>query len=278
MLAPCNGPCAVRTRVPTNILELGQGVARAERNANTASPHHSELSHHVLFPGGAEVGDPGTVQAVGRRLLTVCVRVHTDEILGMCLSNPLDPANRIPGHVGLPLPGVRVKISHSSKPEESGTLLVKGPTVFKEYWGLPEKTAKEFDEMGWFKTGDCVELSEFPDDQRSYRIIGRQSVDIIKSGGYKISALDVEASLLDHPLIDEVAVVGIPCDEYGQRVCAIVGGSSSSLLDLETLRAWCKQRMAHYKAPTSLKLMDAIPRNQMGKVNKKALVAELDTY
>lgn len=111
-----------------------------------------------------------------------------------------------------------------------------------------------------------------PDDN-SYAILGRKSVDIIKSGGYKISAIDIERVLLSHPDIAEVAVVPVEDVEWGQRIGAlIVQKEGTSELTLEKLRNWCKDKMANYKIPTLLKIVQKIPRNAMGKVNKKLLI------
>jgi len=113
----------------------------------------------------------------------------------------------------------------------------------------------------------------------TYRILGRTSVDIIKSGGYKISSLDIERHLLEHPLIAEVAVVGVSDITWGQKIAAVVVLQSSlenkASLTLDELRAWSKQRLPSYQLPTELRIIDAIPRNALGKVNKKALVADL---
>ncbi len=114
----------------------------------------------------------------------------------------------------------------------------------------------------------------------SYKILGRSSVDIIKSGGYKISALDIERELLEHPLIDEVAVVGMKDEQWGEIIAAIIvpkkkrddnNNSNSEKIDLDSLRDWAKDRMASYKLPRRLLQLDSIPRNAMGKVNKKEL-------
>jgi malonyl-CoA/methylmalonyl-CoA synthetase len=169
---------------------------------------------------------------------------------------------------------------------DTAELLVRGDTVFQEYWGRPEQTKKEFNAEGWFTTGDAVVLDEVevtrPDGTKemvqSYKITGRMSVDILKSGGYKISALDVEATLLEHPLVAEVAVVGVADLEYGQKVAAIVAlhdRDPKATLELPELRAWAKERMAGYKCPSVLRVLPSIPRNAMGKVNKKALILDL---
>jgi malonyl-CoA/methylmalonyl-CoA synthetase len=122
-------------------------------------------------------------------------------------------------------------------------------------------------------TGDTASYED-----GAYRILGRTSVDIIKSGGYKISALDIERHLLEHPMIAEVAVVGIPDITWGQKVAAIVllrQQEKNASLSLEDLRQWSKDRLPAYQVPTVLRVVNNIPRNALGKVNKKELVADL---
>jgi malonyl-CoA/methylmalonyl-CoA synthetase len=176
---------------------------------------------------------------------------------GMILSNPLK-GERKPSFVGKPLPGVEAKIVDSE-------LRVKSKGMFKEYFMKPEATKETFDEEGWFKTGDIVSQDESGD----YKILGRASVDIIKSGGFKMSALDIENDLLAHPDIDEVAVLGIPDPDYGQIIGVIF--KAKQKLTLQGLQNWSRERMATYKIPRVIIQVDEIPRNQMGKVNKKDL-------
>ncbi|MFZ5824711.1 MAG: acyl-CoA synthetase [Bacillota bacterium] len=186
--------------------------------------------------------------------------------IGMALSNPLHGARR-PGHVGAPLPGVSVRlVDEEGSPVEPGTpgeIEVQGPAVFLEYWQRPEATAGAFRE-GWFRTGDIAVLEE-----GSYRILGRSSVDIIKTGGYKVSALEIEEVFREHPAIRECAVVGLPDPEWGERVGLAVTGEA---IALDQLRAWAGERLAPYKLPTRLLRLDELPRNAMGKVTKPDLV------
>lgn len=105
-----------------------------------------------------------------------------------------------------------------------------------------------------------------------YRILGRTSVDIIKSGGYKVSALEIERRLLEHPDIAECAVVGLPDITWGQKVAAVIVTKSKECLDLHELKAWCSDKLSSYQTPTVLKNVSELPRNAMGKINKKDLV------
>ncbi|XP_074057146.1 malonate--CoA ligase ACSF3, mitochondrial [Macrotis lagotis] len=212
--------------------------------------------------------------------------------IGMALSNPLK-GTRFPGSVGAPLPGVEVRIvsenpRNKSQPyhihaegdqfgtkvtpgseEKEGELLVKGPSVFQEYWNKPEETKNAFTADGWFKTGDTA---MFKDNR--YWIRGRTSVDIIKSGGYKISALEVERHLLSHPSIMDVAVIGVPDVTWGQRIAAIVKLRDGHSLSYRDLKEWSRGYMAPYTIPSELLLVEEIPRNQMGKINKKDLLKQ----
>lgn len=185
--------------------------------------------------------------------------------IGMALSNPLD-GQRLPGYVGKPLPQVEVRLVDESgdlvSPGTPGEIQVKGPGVFLEYWQKPEATAKAFRD-GWFCTGDLAVV-----ENGNYRILGRISVDIIKTGGYKVSALEIEEVLRTHPDIQECAVVGIADEEWGERICAALVLSAGSSLTLETLRIWAKERLAVYKIPTKIVALEDLPRNAMGKVTK----------
>ncbi|KAA8651311.1 hypothetical protein EYZ11_002597 [Aspergillus tanneri] len=195
--------------------------------------------------------------------------------IGMGISCGLELEKRIDGSVGWPLPGVQVRLTDKEtgqvieSVDEDGMIEIKGDNVFREYWGRPEATAKEFTEDGWFKTGDVARR----DASGAYFIQGRASVDLIKSGGYKISALEVERKLLGLDAIQEVAVVGLADEEWGQRVAAVVKQrEGTEPLGLQTLRTQLKQEMAPYKIPTVLKVVDGIERNAMGKVNKKTII------
>ena len=206
--------------------------------------------------------------------------------IGMALSNPYYPMDaRQPGKVGTPLPGVVAKVvpaadrptahpedsptATSADGEREGELRVKGPNLFRGYFGRPEVTAACFDDEGFFCTGDTVAR----ETDGSYRVLGRTSVDIIKMAGYKLSALEIEGRLLEHEGIGEVAVVGVPDPVYGEVCGAVVAAAAGAEAPtLDALRAWAKDRLAPYKLPTLMRVVDSIPRNAMGKMNKKELV------
>jgi malonyl-CoA/methylmalonyl-CoA synthetase len=184
--------------------------------------------------------------------------------LGMALSNTLD--RRVPGKVGEPLPFVEARIvdddGHDLPDGNAGELLVRGPQVFVEYWQRPLETTAAFVD-GWFRTGD-VAVHE-PD---GYRLLGRSSVDIIKTGGEKVSALEIEEVLRTHPTVRDCAVVGIADDEWGERVCCAVVPADEVRVTAEELRAWGKERLAPAKVPTRFVFVAELPRNTMGKVVK----------
>ena len=191
--------------------------------------------------------------------------------IGMALSNPYHGERR-PGAVGRPLPGVEVRLMTESgalvaAEDEPGEIQVRGQGVFRAYWNRPEESAESFED-GWFRTGDMAVR-----ERDSYRIMGRLSVDIIKSGGYKLSALEIEAALLEHDNIAECAVIGLPDDTWGEAVTAVVVPKGATPLELDALRDWCKGRLSVYKIPQRLLLVQELPRNAMGKVTKPAVRA-----
>lgn len=261
--------------------------------------NHCEKNIRLMISGSAPL--PNTVfsrwyDISGHRLLE---RYGMTEI-GMALSNPYvedKVRQRKPGTVGLPLPGVEIRIAdgdnktlftckgegnkgfwakdeqpvYTKKPDSKsepiiGELQVKGPNVFKEYYNRPEETKKEFID-GYFKTGDIACY-----DDGSIKIMGRSNVDIIKSGGFKISALEIETHILEHPSIKDVAVVGIPDDTWGERIAAIAVLRPNFELDLETLKVFCTDRVGKYAVPSVLKIIDEMPRNAMGKINKRDVI------
>lgn len=196
--------------------------------------------------------------------------------IGMALSNPLHGERR-PGFVGLPLPGVFVRVAdeqHNDITAEGcmGELQVRGKNLFRCYYNKPEITAESFytDAAGnrWFKTGDMVSI-----ENGYYKIAGRMSSDIIKSGGYKISALEIENVLLVHPEIAACAVVGLPDITWGEKVAAALVMKSGKTITVDELKEFLQPLLAPYKQPTVIKLMNDLPRNAMGKVLKKDLLS-----
>ena len=193
--------------------------------------------------------------------------------IGMALSNPLR-GERKAGSVGIPLPQVAVRLVDEHgvvvMPGTPGEIEVKGPGVFLEYWQNPTATVQAFRD-GWFRTGDFAIV-----EADRYRILGRISVDIIKTGGYKVSALEIEEVLRTHPDVQDCAVVGVADAEWGERVCAALVVQSGQELALAQLRSWAKTQLAVYKVPVAMVCVAELPRNAMGKVTKPQ-VAQLFT-
>jgi malonyl-CoA/methylmalonyl-CoA synthetase len=191
--------------------------------------------------------------------------------IGMALSNPYKGERR-PGSVGIALPYVEARLIDDAgkaitQENTPGEIQVKGETVFQEYYGKPEATKTSFTDDGWFKTGDVAQL-----ERGYYRILGRASSDILKTGGYKVSALEIEEVLREHPKLADCAVVGLDDVEWGQKVCLCAVMKPGASVDLAEIRAWAKERLAVYKVPSVLKVVEGFPRNAMGKVNKGQLV------
>jgi malonyl-CoA/methylmalonyl-CoA synthetase len=145
---------------------------------------------------------------------------------------------------------------------QPGEIEVQGATVFREYWQRPDETRTAF-RHGWFRTGDMAVV-----EGGSYRLLGRTSVDIIKTGGFKVSALEIEEVLRTHGAIAECAVVGVADDEWGERVSAAVELKPGADLELGDLQAWARVLLAPYKIPRALSVVGTLPRNAMGKVVK----------
>jgi fatty acid CoA ligase FadD36 len=177
---------------------------------------------------------------------------------------------RRPGWVGLPLAGVQTRLvcedgsvaEHDG--ETIGSLHVKAPTLFDGYLNRPDATAESFDPDGWYRTGDAAVI----DDGGMHRIVGRESVDLIKSGGFRIGAGEVETVLLGHPGVDEVAVVGLPDADLGQRIVAFVVGDAKP----DDLISFVAEQLSVHKRPREVRLVESLPRNAMGKVMKKELM------
>lgn len=301
----------VYTRLLATHKALPPSVAEAGRVA--ISPAHMRVS----ISGSAALPTP--VKRAWKDLSrgNVLLERYGMTEVGMALSCGLDYADRVDGSVGWPLPGVEARLvdtetgavvedvdpsssadAHAdaeTAPERSGEIQLRGANVFAEYWANPAATSKEFvpadDGRGpWFKTGDVAVRRPVPAAGHGasgawaqgpmYFILGRQSADIIKSGGEKVSALEVERELLSLPEVSECAVVAVPSGKWGQKVGAVVIHSAEHLAHgpawrpLDMRRA-LKGRLATYKIPQVLRVVDHIPRNAMGKINKKDLLRKV---
>ncbi|CAA6661000.1 unnamed protein product [Spirodela intermedia] len=266
----------VFTGVPTMYTRLVQGYEAMEPELQSASAYAARQLR-LMMCGSSALPYPLMKQwesITGHCLLE---RYGMTEFV-MALANPLHGVRK-GGTVGKPLPRVQVKIISEDGNEvnspDVGELCVKSPSLFKEYWKQPEVTKESFDDNGFFKTGDTVRV----DEDGYYVILGRSSADIMKVGGYKLSALEIESIILEHPAVSECSVMGLPDEDYGEAVSAVIvpvasardAAESKPALTLEELRIWSKDKLAPYKIPTRLFLWNSLPRNAMGKVNKKEL-------
>nr|WP_155826727.1 acyl-CoA synthetase [Jongsikchunia kroppenstedtii] len=188
------------------------------------------------------------------------------------LSTRFDGERR-PGWVGLPIREVQTRIRASDgglaahDGESLGELELSGPTLFDEYLGNPAATAKVTTGDGWFRTGDIAAI----DAGGFHRIVGRESVDMIKSGGYRIGAGEIEHALLSQTGVLEAAVVGVPDDDLGQRIVAYVVGD---VPDPDLLVQSVAESLSAHKRPREVRVVAELPRNAMGKVQKKLLLSE----
>ena len=188
----------------------------------------------------------------------------------MNCSNPLNGERRI-GSVGLPLPGIEVRVmnteTHETLPDgEIGEVEIRGPNVFKGYWKQPQKTAESFTTDGWFRTGDLG----FREPDGYITLCGR-SKDLIISGGLNIYPPEVERVLAEYPSVAACAVIGCPDREWGERVTAVVVLHRGDSVTSQDLIAFCRERLAAYKSPKSIVFREELPRNAMGKVQKAEL-------
>lgn len=189
------------------------------------------------------------------------------------LSTRVDGERR-PGWVGRPLSGVQTRlVDEDGQPvphdgQSIGRLLVRGPTLFDGYLNRPDATAEAFDAQGWYRTGDVAVI----DAAGMHRIVGRESVDLIKSGGFRVGAGEIETALLGHPGVAEVAVVGMPDPDLGQRIVAFVVPSAAASVHPEELINYVGQQLSVHKRPREVRFVHSLPRNGMGKVLKKSLL------
>ncbi|KAJ5707871.1 hypothetical protein N7488_007672 [Penicillium malachiteum] len=301
------------TAVPTIYNRLMSSFPSLPPDIQSAAQKGISLEHLRLnISGSAALPTPTKEQWTSLSGGNVLLERFGMTEVGMAISCGLDPKDRVDGSVGWPLPGVEARLVDTDTetviPEgqgidstgraREGEIQLRGATIFKEYWGNEKATAESFvaaDDGGspWFRTGDVAtrEIVEGAGKGTSgewargpmYFIRGRKSVDIIKTGGEKVSALEVERELLSLPQIAEAAVVGLPSEQWGQKVAVVIvlrpdaastGRNGKSWGPMDMRRA-LKDRLAGYKIPQEMKILDSIPRNAMGKVNKKALVKQV---
>jgi malonyl-CoA/methylmalonyl-CoA synthetase len=278
---------------------------RLLQSHNTLSPDMQNATKEALHPNNMRLNISGSA-ALPTPTKQAWTNLSNGNVLlerygmtevGMALSCGLANEDRVDGSVGWPLPSVEARLVDldtktiiepgeeldANGKERSGEIQLRGPTIFKEYWNNPTATAKEFTEDGYFKTGDVAVRRNVPSAGKGasgdwaqgpmYFILGRLSADIIKVGGEKVSALEVEREMLSIPAITECAVVGLPSETWGQKVAAVVvlseqgktAGKGEKPFGAMDLRRSLRDKMAAIKIPQDLKVVDSIPRNAMGK-------------
>ena len=211
-------------------------------------------------------------QRTGHRILE---RYGMSETV-MLTSNPYFEAGgeRIAGTVGMPLPGVGVRVVNDDGAEctvgEIGAVQVNGPNVFGGYWRMPDKTKEEFTADGWFRTGDVGHFGGADVPDQYLTLVGR-SKDLIISGGYNVYPKEIEGYIDEMPGVAESAVIGVPHKDFGEAVVAVVVGAQGAALNSATIVETLKGRIANYKVPKRVLVVDDLPRNAMGKVQKNVL-------
>ncbi|MDQ3468794.1 MAG: acyl-CoA synthetase, partial [Actinomycetota bacterium] len=227
-----SGELTLFMAVPTIYMRLIAAWEQVE--APTQSPWSAGAGTARLMVSGSAALPVSTLDRWREITGQVLLERYGMTELGMVLSNTL--ARRVPGHVGAPLPGVEVRVVDDAgrvvDDGQPGELRVRGPNVFAQYWRRPEATAEAFVD-GWFRTGDVAVL-----EPGGYRLLGRSSVDIIKTGGEKVSALEIEEILRTHDAVADCAVVGVADAEWGERVCAAVILLPDAAETAGSLRAW----------------------------------------
>ncbi|MET0132757.1 MAG: acyl-CoA synthetase [Kibdelosporangium sp.] len=248
--------------VPTMYHRLAQDVERDPSLASAIGRARLLVSGSAALPAA----DHSRISAAtGQRIVE---RYGMSETLMNCSVRA--DGERRPGAVGLPLPGVDLRLvdeqGNAVAAGEVGEIEVRGPNLFVEYLNRPDATAEALRD-GWFRTGDVATL----DPDGYVRIVGRRATDLIKSGGYKIGAGEIENVLMEHPQVAEVAVTGEPDDDLGERIVAWVVPEPGTRPSAGELVDHVARLLTPHKRPRVIRFLDALPRNDMGKVTKRAL-------
>jgi malonyl-CoA/methylmalonyl-CoA synthetase len=260
--------CTLLMGVPTVYQRLMSEWERRERKPGLGGMR-------LFISGSAPLSDAlfhRFERATGFRILERYGMTET----GMIASNRIDPAQRKAKSVGYPLPGVEIRVTGDDgadvRPGEVGEVRIRGENVFRGYWGMPEKTAESFVD-GWFRSGDLGFRD--PDDGGRLYLVGRAK-ELIITGGYNVYPKEIENVLDAHDAVKESAVVGIPDEEFGEVVVAVVvRREGAAPVPPEALVAHCKAHLASYKCPKQLFIVPELPRNAMGKIQKNRIVESL---
>jgi malonyl-CoA/methylmalonyl-CoA synthetase len=259
--------CTMFMAVPTIYQRMANELEKMECRPDLTSMR-------VFISGSAPLSDNLFHRFEKRTGFRILERYGMSET-AMNTSNPLDPAGRKPKSVGFALPGITIRVVGEDGRDrpggDVGEVLIKGPNVFAGYWGKPDKTRESF--LGeYFRSGDMGFLDE-ADGGRLY-LVGR-SKELIISGGYNVYPKEIENVLESHDAVRESAVVGLPDEDFGERVTAVVVLREGMSVSCEELLAMCKGRLAGYKCPKQVLFVEALPRNAMGKLQKNILSTEL---
>ena len=228
------------------------------------------VAHMRLFVSGSAPLSAETHKEFQERTGHAIIERYGMTETNMNTSNPYD-GDRIPGSVGLPLPGVEIRIADPQTgrvlPQgEVGVIEIRGPNVFKGYWRLPEKTQEEFREDGFFVSGDLGRI-----DERDYIYIVGRAKDLIISGGFNVYPAEVEAAIEALPGVAECAVIGVRHKDFGEGVVAVVTPKPGASLEEKAIQAALSNELAKFKQPKRVFITTELPRNAMGKVQKKDL-------
>jgi malonyl-CoA/methylmalonyl-CoA synthetase len=259
--------CTILMGVPTMYQRL--------MNAWTESERPPDLSSMRLFvSGSAPLLETLFNRFAARTGFRILERYGMTET-GMIASNSLEPEGRKAKSVGYPLPGVEIRIAGASGEDvpmgEVGEVLIRGDNVFKGYWAMPKKTEESFVD-GWFRSGDLGYRD--PEDGGRLYLVGREK-ELIITGGYNVYPKEVENLLESHEAVRESAVIGLPDEDFGERVTAVVAlESEDSSATPESLVEFCRKHLASYKCPKQVIVVRSLPRNSMGKLQKGKLVEQ----
>ena len=267
-------PLATIARLPDATMFMGVPTLYVRMLAQAALKPDACKGMRLFISGSAPLLADTFVAWRERTGHTILERYGMSETV-MIASNPYRPESaRRPGTVGVALPGVGVRVQDDQGRDcpagEIGGIQVKGPSVFAGYWQMPEKTREEFTADGWFRTGDVGRL----DAHGVLTLIGR-SKDLIISGGFNVYPAEVEGFINDMAGVAESAVVGVPHPDFGEAVVAVVVARPGAALVPVEIVAALKSAIANFKVPKHVRVVEALPRNTMGKVQKKLLREEL---
>ena len=265
-------PALVLAKLPEATVFMGVPTLYVRLLAEPGLDRHAVRNMRLFVAGSAPLLIETFTEWQARTGHTILERYGMSET-AMLTSNPYEPSQggeRRGGTVGFALPGVDLRVQgDDDKPlatGEIGGIQVKGPNIFKGYWRMPEKTAEEFTSDGYFKTGDVGKI-----DDRGYITIVGRSKDLIISGGYNVYPAEIEGYINDLPGVAESALVGVPHPDFGEVGVAVVVAKAGATLDAGAILGALKSQLANFKIPKQCFVVEELPRNTMGKVQKNLL-------